>query len=192
MGGKKRPAWRYKRHGIPLSKRKTLLGELREKINDPVFSSKFEAGGDKLLKYYFQGIPVMIKNTSGKWVHGIEYEKLRGAFLNHQKAVRSGKIKANNYRIVSPRVFGRIEGFLVMEFMEGRSFREVLARIKKEAWSEGKDAEDHECVKAFQELTENFDDVEYGKFEPDLDDLMVLGKDLRTGKWLFSIPYDFY
>src|SRR3989338_5622001 len=111
-------------HGLKMKKR--LLSELESKLKSPDFFKQLEninSGNIRVRKYMYGKIPVVIKDTWGQREHGHHYKILRHIFYDHQILARSKKINAEKYRLISPRVFGRIGDYLVMEYMQGMDFK---------------------------------------------------------------------
>ncbi|MCD6479000.1 MAG: hypothetical protein J7L44_03890 [Candidatus Diapherotrites archaeon] len=189
----RRKKWRYRRHVLPRRKWPELIKELEIKLANPYFFSGLEYIGDlgRVRLFYYEGIPVAIKDTGRLERHGFDYEKIRKALLVHQKAVLEGKIKPNHYRIVTPKVYGQIGRYLIMEYIEHKEHPKPGVTKNQ--------AEITSYREAYRELEDNFMKAikiskAYDVDVPQLIHLMVLGntnpKNPKKGTWLFSLPYD--
>ncbi len=164
----------------PLSSRKEMMDFLKSRLSQ-IFFSALPTIRFKVRKFMWNGKPVVIKDTLGFIDQGYQYDNTRKAILLHQRAVRSGKISARHYRIKTPKVYGRIGNYLVMEFMQGKNYDDNSGNLGM----------------AYQELKENFKKlcIENLLTEPQLHDLIVLGNsnpgNPERGVWYFSLPYDF-
>jgi hypothetical protein len=193
-GGRRK--WRYRRHVLPRKKWPELIKELKTKLADPYFFSSLKDIGKSMGNvklFYYDGIPVVIKDTGRRDTHGFNYKEIRKALFIHQKAVREGKISPKRYRIITPKVYGQIGRYLVMEYMEHKEH-------PKPGVTENQ-AEITSFKEAYRELEDNFMEAimvkkAYEVDIPQLIHLMVLGntnpKNPEKGIWLFSLPYDLY
>src|SRR3989338_6536615 len=110
-------------HGLKMKNR--LLSELETKLKSRDFFKQLgniNSGNIRVRKYMFGNVPIVIKDTWGDLHHGHKFEVLRKIFYDHNFQVRQKKINAEKYRIIMPRVFGRIGDYLVMEYMQGMDF----------------------------------------------------------------------
>jgi hypothetical protein len=136
----------YERQLVPPSQRPELLRYLRQNLFKPHFFenlSDIYAGRIKRLDFHFwidkkeHVVSVAIKNTNMPDLYpelqGKEFEEFRDRFEVHQRAVHSGKIRPKRYILRTPKVYGLIEDFLVMEFVAQTHLPE---NYWKEIWSE--------------------------------------------------------
>lgn len=194
LGKKKR--WRYKRHVLQRNKWPELIKKLELNLANPYFFNSLQDIGKTkghVKLFYFGEIPVVIKDTQRRDMHGFNYKEIRRSLLVHQKAALKGKISPERYRLITPKVYGRIGRYLVMEYME---HRETPKAGKTE-----NQAEITSFSRAYKELEENFTKAiriskTFGVDIPQVFHLMVLGntnpKNPDKGVWLFSLPYDLY
>jgi len=107
----------YKRELVPVKERAALLNLLQEKLADPNFFENLPFLCLNRVKVFdFNGTRVVIKLAPNEW-QGLDFKRLRGDFLAHQRAVRRGLIKPQHYTLRSPRVYGVVGHFLVMEYV---------------------------------------------------------------------------
>jgi len=185
--------WKYRGHKISKSKQGVLMSSLEKEMKSPEFFESLPVvdGHERVRLCYFNNVPFIIKKTEGrKTSHGENYERINRAVLKHDEFASSGVINADRYDLITPEVFGKLPGVVVMEYMEGQSL------IKYEANNPRKKASFH---KAWQQLIENFREMEYRTMAMDLDlpqisHFRVLGntnpKNTEKGTWLFSVSYD--
>lgn len=130
------------------------------------------------------GRKVVFKNTKGKDRHGHDYEKLRRTFLQHQLALRQGIIKAEKYSARTPKAYGRIGKYLVMQYVEGKSLTKFAILSAYE-----------EIDAAYQEMKANFAKLkEKGLIEqePQLFHVIIGNRSgLKRGKVVFYFVYDY-
>lgn len=191
---------RPKRNVIHKNKWRELKKELSKKLRNPKFFENLEKTfsvksftSEKVKRYSFKGKPVAIKDTQGFKKEGFNYKKFRKAILVHQKAIR-GKVKgveinAKNYKLVTPKVFGRIGNYLIMEYMNEMKTKRIFSESKSVVES---------FLNAQKQMKKNFDSLEelLPEYEaPQIAQYMVLGntnpKKPEKGRWIFSLPYDF-
>ncbi len=172
-----------KRHLVKLNERKELMSELKRKLQDKKFFATLESidcrNPSYVRKYYFKGMRAAIKDTRNNPNEGFDYEKFRKAFLLHQKAVRNKKIKADKYILRSPKVYGRIGQYTIMEYikkinLETLTFKEIT-----------------ELSKARKELEENLEILAKGKSGEKLQEFHAMCQGKENGKWVISLPYDY-
>ena len=188
-----RKIWAPKRQIVWHTARQArLLKFLQGELQKPgFFRGLLETiGTPKVRKFVFDGTPVAIKNTKGFAEEGRNYAKLRQNFLKHQFAVRNGRIKAQFYKLKSPRVYGVIGNYLVMEFVAEKPILDFLPADEKKA-EEIKAS----CIKAIRELEENIKQINKAAPKPQVTDIMIAGntnpKEPLKGKWIFFMPYDY-
>lgn len=112
----------YKRLIIPQNQRRELLCTLERNLVAPGFFDSLPKVAPCVGIFDFKNMPVAIKDTSmgGYRVpieHGFGFEEIRSGFLAHQRALRSGEIKAEHYVLRTIKVYGRIKHFLIMEYI---------------------------------------------------------------------------
>ena len=108
----------FKRQLLKPPFRKALLKELDARLNDKTFFSKLNPLGTKygrVKEYEFMGVQVAVKNTDGTNSHGGNYKEIRKDIMQHQIAVRKGQINAPLYILRTPRVYGVVDNYLIME-----------------------------------------------------------------------------
>jgi hypothetical protein len=171
---------------------KQLLHELQATVRD---TKKFEAlpspGGSGYVRLYtFRGKRVVIKDTRGRATEGFNYGEIRKSIKKHHTHVLDGKIAAERYRIKTPRVYGTIGNFVVMEYMPSVSYK--YARDHFSHPYKGS------MERAVREVQKNFDRLVATHAipkAPQISDIMVLGnsnpEQPDQGKWYFSLPYDY-
>lgn len=118
----------------------------------------------------------VIKNTLGEEGHGQDYHLLRHDFLTHQKAVRSGELKPETYKLKSIKVFGKIGNFLLMEKVDNIEL----------TWEQ--------YEKVITELYDNFLDLTRKNRNvriPQTEDMIVSGRK-ENGKYIVYLPYDYH
>ena len=174
-----------KRVILSSTKQKALLGYVKKLIADKDFLRKVEwINEDRVAKFQFEGVSVIIKDTYGINFHGFNYGGLRKSFLAHQKTLRSGAIKARHYSLRSAKFYGMVDNFLVIEYVDGvNSFQFSNSRFfsKKKSFK-----------KALRELSGNLDKLENQKkiwMPPQVGHTMTTG--CKNGKWVFFLPYDY-
>ena len=154
---------------------------------------------------YFEGKKVYVKDTLNHPNQGSDFEKLRRDFLVHQEAARLGFIDTSKYILFSPRVYGRVGSFLVMEHideMPKKSFSLTLETDGRKvqgfdrihnAWLAFamKQEPNKSLNEAKRALRHNFGMLnDYGLASlPDVNHVMAIGQ--HKGKWVFYLPYDY-
>lgn len=183
--------FRLRRQLVHPSKREAMLHHLGRRLRIPFFFRVLRRASPtaKVVKRYsYEGVPIVIKDTEGMAEHGYEFEELRRAVLEHQKAVRDGRIVADRYRIKTPKVYGRVgrKGrYLVMEDM-GERHPDMHSLGERDY-----DAARKQAYNNFEEL------VRRGNIKraPQVLHMMPLGntnpKEPEKGVWLTSLPYDY-
>ncbi len=185
----------YKRQLVPPSQRPELLHYLRQNLFKPDFFKALPTLYGSRIKrldfHFFVGeqehvVPVAIKNTSAIGLYpesqGKNFEEIRESFLAHQRAVRSGRINPKTYILRSPKVYGRIGDFLVMEFVAETNL----------PWELRKDVP-IELVRNFLRLK---DKNLIGKRPvPQTWNLITVAStnpgNPKEGKWVVFLPYDY-
>ncbi|MFH0954675.1 MAG: hypothetical protein V1777_01060 [Candidatus Micrarchaeota archaeon] len=153
------------------------------------FLSRLEwlGGATNVRKFEFEGIPVAIKDTRGEAQHGLEYKKIRQTILAHQLAVRNKTIKATKYQIRSPHILGKIENFLIMQFVHAKK----ISEMEKAPPQEKKSFEE-----ALEQATGNFETLyQQGHAKKKLQGRHMMISNTNPsnpihGKWIFYFPYD--
>jgi hypothetical protein len=184
----------YKHQVIPRRKRPGLIKELEASLPKPGFFERLPEAdkAGRVRFFYFRGTWVAIKKTEAEPEHGSRPGRVMKSILAHHKALRAGQLKAEKYRIVTPKVYRQIGQFIVMEFMEGKSQLKVYEGLNQ--------AEIQSINDAFYEMLRNFEllmgrGVINRSEIPQLFDSIVLGntnpKDRTKGKWIFAPPMDF-
>lgn len=184
----------YKRHSIPRRKRVHLMNFFERNLQVPGFFERLPEAdkAGRVRFFYFGGKYIAIKKTETEPAHGCRPGQVRKSILAHHKALRAGQLKAEKYRIITPKVYGQIGQFIVMEFMEGKSQFGVFEGLNK--------AEIQSLNDAYYEMHGNFEKLMWrGVIKrseiPQLFDSVVLGntnpKDKTKGKWIFAPPMDF-
>lgn len=178
----------FKRNLVKLNERGALLGEARRLVSlakHSKFITTIKAPGVETIapcvfRFFHKGVPVVIKWTGPALQHGGEYALLRHDFLAHQRAVRSGKIDAKSYVLRSPKVYGQIGGFLVLECINNA--REQFIRLS-------------DFSSARKDLARNLDflckkgTLSFSEITPQVMHVMTTG--VEGGKWVFYLPYDY-
>lgn len=169
----------FKRFLVPPKQRQGLLRFLEKKNLKLLFDGLPIIYNFSVRRTFFKGIPVIIKDTRGGIAHGFDFERARKAFLVHQKALRQGQIKAIHYKMKSPKVYGRIENFLIMEYVPTSPEEKKLFFASP----------------AFKELKENFIILHRNgliKEIPQLDAMPVKVESTKLSerKWLVFLPND--
>lgn len=195
-----RPKFRYKRIRVGTENQRRMMDWLRKKLKEPGFvgSLKSIKGTSYMGLVEFEGTPVLLKRVGSGEDHGRNYKKIRAAVLAVQKSVHKSRGTKNKrrYRIVTPRVYGRIGTFLVMEYMESGTLfdRGNLRQMKINPTNKAIKSQ----IRVFNQMAADFHNLEkQGKIPrvPQLRDVMVLGntnpKKPWSGEWVFSLPYDF-
>ncbi|MFA4855566.1 MAG: hypothetical protein WC634_03215 [archaeon] len=95
-----------------------MLNLLQERLAEPRFfeTLPYLSSSYKVRWFDFNGYKVVIKLVPNER-QGLDFKRLRGDFLAHQRAVRRGLIKPQHYTLRSPRVYGVVGHFLVMEYV---------------------------------------------------------------------------
>ncbi len=151
------------------------------------FFNRLKTAGhsDKVRMFEFNGRKFAVKDTRGSEMQGARYEKFREAFLMHQRAVRSGKIKPQKYALRSIKVIKKVGNFLIMNYIEGKPLPKNF------------DAPEHTALReAFNEMKANMEEMKKGIlfYSPQYIDVIVAkepiaGHPKRT-KFVFYLPYD--
>ena len=115
------------RHLMPQPLRKELLQTLRIKLRKRSFFLSLKSVNpqdflESVRIFYFRGQKVVIKDAKPglSGAHGLSYEKHRKAFLQHQQAARQGRIDTSWYVLRTPKVYGRVGQYLIMEHVENK------------------------------------------------------------------------
>ena len=113
-----------KRNIVKLDRRAAMMGALRKRLKQPTgwFNmAELPNRRPSMRLFRFDGMKVVVKDTGGVPLQGSHWKHARADFLAHQKAVRSGAIKATKYILRSPKAYGLIGGeFLAMEYIGGK------------------------------------------------------------------------
>jgi len=144
-------------------------------------------GRDRVRTFAFEGRKVAIKDTQWMPGEGLAFKAFRRALLKHQRAIKNKTIKTEHYRIVTPKAYGRIGKYLVMEQIEGKPFSHYFHGYSKEEYED--------VARAINELRKNIKKFRVTAFPLRKaiqdHDWMVIGKD-KSGKWLIAPPYDLF
>lgn len=181
--------------GKRLLARDELVSELRPRLSKPsFFESLLPLGntpGKRTRVFVFRGKKYVLKQTLGSIKDGFNPREIEGVFRSHQRAVQEGQIKAEKYMVKLPRWVKVIGNFLLMEFVEGRSIKEMqLAGF----------AERESFRDAYFEMARDFEKLaDLGVIErdrlPQFHHLVVAENtspgNPAGGKWVFFLPYDF-
>ncbi|MFH1256327.1 MAG: hypothetical protein V1494_03455 [Candidatus Diapherotrites archaeon] len=163
----------------PPEAQKRLVKELKHKLRKGLFISlPIIRGSNYIRKYYFEGIPVAIKDTGFLDVHGHDYNSLKQAFLEYHRAIKAGEIGAKFHSLRSPKVYARVKNFLIMEYVEQTPVQP---------------SEEGSHSQATLEASKNFDHlIKIGRIKgmlvPQVSHIMPQKKE--GGKWVFYHPYD--
>lgn len=186
----------YRRRLVPPSQRPELLRYLRQNLFKPNFFENLpnvHEGCIRRLDFHFytngkEGVvPVAIKDTDYKFDlyprhEGKNFKDLRKIFLAHQQAVKKGRIRAKKYLLRSPKVYGTIGDFLVMEYI-------AETPLPRNLWK-----------KIWPELETNLSRLgekgpEKGFSRPQAWHAMPVAntnpKSPLKGKWVVFLPYDY-
>jgi len=185
-----------KRGIVKLGQRRAMMNELRKRLRRPdgwLGMGELPSKKPSLRLFRFGGVKVVIKDTLCDPLSGVRWQHARQDFLMHQKAVRSGAIKATKYILRSPKAYGLIGGnYLIMEYIDDKESKIIPFK----SHLEGKELKEYETVSkdfyaAMEELDQNLFRLEkHGmKMAPQASDLMTTGK--YKGKWVFYLPYDY-
>ena len=156
-------------------------------LENPTYfnSLKILSKSQKVRLFEFAGQKFVIKDTRGDEMQGFRYEKLRAAFLAHQKLVRAGKIKPQRYELRSIKVVKTIGNYLIMNYKEGKNLPNDF------------DAPVHEELrKAYEEMKTNMGEAKKGVlfYAPQYIDVIIAKEpilgDPKRAKFVFYLPYD--
>lgn len=185
----------YKRQLVPPSQRPELLKYLRQNLFKPDFFENLSGlygPRVKQLDFHFyinkreHVVPVVIKNT-GAFAHipesqGKNFEEIRRSFEAHQRAVRSGKINPKTYILRSPKVYGRIGDFLVMEFVAKTDLHwDLRKEIFKEVGRNFLRLKDKNLI-GKRPVPQTWSLITVANTNP---------KNPEKGKWVVFLPYDY-
>ncbi|VVB74745.1 Uncharacterised protein [uncultured archaeon] len=187
----------FKRHLVPTPNRGSLLQEAERiiKAHEHAETNRLprlkevEHVRASIYKFVFKGNPVAFKNTLASKTHGSDPASLRNDFLIHQRAVRLGKISADKYILRSPKVYGMVGQYLVMEYIEGATIDNAAAKFGLDKFQR------KNFLDSAYQLEGNFSKLLADgalsniKRKPQWTDVMVAGH--NNGKWVFYLPYDY-
>ena len=99
--------------------RRRLLPHIRRKLKQRGFFTGLRSVGEcsYVRKYEVDGRVLIIKDTSRHRMHSLNYADIRKDVLAHHQALRRGLIKADRYIATVPKAYGRIDKYLVMEYV---------------------------------------------------------------------------
>jgi len=181
----------FKRHLVPMPNRGALLLEAEKVIKAQEYVDakrlprlkEVEHVRASIFKFTFQGKPVAFKNTLASKKHGFDPASLRNDFLTHQRAVRSGQIIADKYVLRSPKVYGMVGQYLVMECIEGATIDNASTRFALDKFQRRNFFDSvHQLEQNFSKLLAD-EALADKKRMPQWTDVMVAGH--NNGKWVF-------
>lgn len=132
-------------------------------------------------RFFYNGVPVVIKWTGPFHLHGGKPNLLRHDFLAHQRAVRAGQIDTSFYILRSPKVYGKVGDFLVMEYVSNAIKQEASLR---ESFTNARGQLERNLH--FLEMENR---LSFPLERPQSRHLMAAG--VENGKWIFYLPYDY-
>jgi len=191
--------WKYKRRMLRGKKIAKMMEFLKENLSSEFFFNKTKWLAIKVRAFEFEGVSVAIKNTRGEEAGGSKPEEFRETFLTYHRETKRGKlldgegkpIREQRARVISPKIYGKIGNYIIMECMDGMAIRDSLKVLRGDTY--------YSLKEAYKELEKNVRVIkENKKFKKDRDPqpfhAIVLGntnpKNPWRGQWLFSLPYD--
>lgn len=169
---------------------KALMKHLQTQLKDRIFFANLPMAvvspfsSRKVKKLVFRGRTVVIKDTLGKIEHGFSYKSMRKKFLAHHKALKSGEIKAEHYKLRSAAIYGTVGNYLIMEFVPQKLGKD-MTKAEYTSWK----IADLELCHNLQTLFRDIDG------RPQALHIMPVRntnpKNYAKGKWLVYLPYDY-
>ncbi len=173
----------FKRHLIPQKNRKTMLKILQKKLNEKFFDSlpKLQDYNPQIRVCKYNGKRVIIKDTKGNQDEGFNFQELRNSFLEHQKSARQKAINTDSYILRSPKIYGRIGNYLVMELIEDK-YEEIYSSRPELR---------NKMVMAFNQLRRNFRKLKSDKLIKRIPQLYPMITGIENSRWVFYLSYDY-
>ena len=175
----------FKRHVHGFKSIKRMVIEFSKKLQDPAFFKSLPNlhGGGRVRLAEFNGKKVVIKNTRGSEVHGLNHEEITRIHRAHEIAAKKGIIDSSPYIWTAIKVYARIGNYLVMEYVPEK------LPDKSNAMELFNASQELSAVES--KLSENLLVLQKKGLIKMIPQIDVIKRGTRNGKLVFSLAVDF-